>query len=138
MIQWTTFSGGTLKQNPAYWRHWISWRLRIVAQIPKRTEKKKKTNVMCHVSGATCHVSCANISNKFLNQKSPVQFKEGLFEMAHKNTHTHKWRTLQHRDWISPESKVSENTCSNSFFLSKQTTLPCLCKDGTTCVIYTV
>ena len=34
---WDCHDGRYLK-NPAYGRHWISWPMRIVAPLPKRTE----------------------------------------------------------------------------------------------------
>ena len=58
------------EKYPAYRRHWISWRLRIVAQIQYNQKKlqqqqklrKRKKNqvscVICQVSGVSGHVSC--------------------------------------------------------------------------------
>ena len=38
-------------------RHWILWRVRIVALIPKRTETDRKGPKMCPISPVTCHLS---------------------------------------------------------------------------------
>ena len=50
--------------NSALGRHWICRRVRIVAPIPKRTEReerkkrrRKKSCVTCRVSRVTCHLS---------------------------------------------------------------------------------
>ena len=55
------------KINPAYGRHWISWRVRIIAPIPKRT-KTKKMKKLCffYINGA------------LLNQKYPVHREAGF------------------------------------------------------------
>ena len=48
-------------KNPAYGRHLISWRVRIVAPLPKRTEtnrkEEKKEKENCNMPGVTRHMS---------------------------------------------------------------------------------
>ena len=54
------------KKNPAYGRHWISRRVRVVAPIAKVLPPQQKitiivichvSRVMCHMSRITCHMS---------------------------------------------------------------------------------
>ena len=49
----------SLCKYPAYQRHWISQRLRIVAQIPKKSDKIKRRQkyVTCQMLPVTCHLS---------------------------------------------------------------------------------
>ena len=43
--------------NSVYWRHWISWRVQVVAIIPKPTEKKKREKKNLWVSGVRFQLS---------------------------------------------------------------------------------
>ena len=54
---------GTLENNPAYGRDYTSWRVQIVAQIPKKymeyiKKKKYVSSITCHMSQLRGHISC--------------------------------------------------------------------------------
>ena len=54
-----------LPKNPAFGRHWISRRLRIVARIPKKSRILRRTNqlcVICNFSSVTYQISSAHVA----------------------------------------------------------------------------
>ena len=79
-----------LVQNPAYRRHWISWCVRIVAPIPKRTEtdrEGRRRTKSCVTYKVSFHISCVTGRNTLVNQKSPVHREVG-FLLWHWQRHT--------------------------------------------------
>ena len=79
-------------KNPEYRRHWVSWRVWIIAPIPKQKEK-----YMCHLSPVTSHLS--HVTFHLSHVTCHLSHKKKLFFYKKKKYQKKIWTLKNWKIW---------------------------------------